>query len=153
MANLALITLQPGYARPQELGPGAAAMLEGAGHSVTCENLKADLARLKGVLVAALADPRFDALLLVGDLSPADQELVAIHLEPLMERRLQAFDHMARQLLFQEEGVQLLFSWFLAGSQGNRLLLALPGPPERLTRLLEHLVVPQMSPLLDWAQR
>jgi molybdopterin biosynthesis enzyme MoaB len=154
MAKLAVITLQRQNHPPQAADPGAraAAALEAAGHAVARENLRADMLRLKGLLIAALADPRFDGLLLVGDISLAEQETISFLVDQIAERRLLGFADMARQVLFAQEGPSLVLSWFSAGSHSGRLLLALPGGCGRLDSLLESLVVPQLKELLEWAR-
>ena len=154
MAKFAIITLQPHNLEPDsaDVGALAASALEVAGHGVVRENLRADFVRIKGLLIAALSDPRFDGLILVGDLPYSQQEAIALTLDQIMERRLDGFAQVARQVLLAHEGASLVFSWFSAGSHSERLLLALPGDSRRLTRLLDELVVPQLTGLLEWAQ-
>lgn len=152
MAKLALICLFNTPNQEEGLAETAVQVLREGGHEVFRENLRADYARVKGLLVAALSDPRFDGLILVGDLPPGEQEAIASVVEKISERKLPGFDQTARHLLLPQEGANLVLSWFSAGSTSSRLLMAIPGPAERVKTLLEGLVLPQLTRLLEWAR-
>lgn len=117
------------------------------------EVLKPDLIRLKGLLIAALTDPRFDAILVVADLPGIQGEQLVSVVEGSIQQPLPAWQPLAAQLLWPIIGSQALWSHGCMGRAQRRLLGALTGKPEALEALLDGLFVPQIERLLDWAQR
>lgn len=149
--NIAVISLATDRSN-DPVGELMETSLRGQGN-VARETIQPDLVRLKGVTLAAVADPRFDALIVVGELTAAGREAVVAQINAMMERRLDGFSQAARNLLMEREGSSAIFSWTCAGAVGRRLLMALPGSPAQLQIWLEKLVLPSWPELLDWSSQ
>lgn len=123
------------------------------GLQIVREVLRPDLARLKGLLVAALTDPRFDAILVVADLPAQESDLLVALVETTLQRPLTAWQPLAAQRLWPILGSRALWSHGCMGSAQKRLVGALTGNPEAVSALVDDLMLPEFDQLVYWAQR
>ena len=117
------------------------------------ETLRPDLARLKGLLIAALTDPRFDGILVLADLASMQNEQLIALVEGSIQAPLPAWQPLAAQLLWPIMGSEALWSHGCMGRSHRRLLGALTGQADAISTILDGLLAPQLPRLLDWAQR
>ncbi|MBT9583414.1 hypothetical protein IV102_08690 [bacterium] len=117
------------------------------------EVLRPDLARLKGLLLAALTDPRFEGVMVVADLPGMYNEQLVSLVESSLQQHLPAWQPLAAQLLWPHIGSQALWNHGCLGRSQRRLLCALTGQPASLEAVLDGLFMPQLDRLLEWAQR
>ncbi|MBN9418757.1 hypothetical protein ABS71_12575 [bacterium SCN 62-11] len=117
------------------------------------EVLRPDLGRLKGLLLAALTDPRFDGILVVADLPGMGNEALISHVEASLQQHLPAWQPLVAQLLWPHIGSNALWSHGCLGRSHRRLLGALTGDQKAVESVLEGLLVPQLDRLLDWSAR
>ena len=119
---------------------------------VVREIMRPDLARLKGLLVAALTDPRFEAILVVADLPGRANEQLVAQVEGSIQQALPAWQPLVAQLLWPQVGSEALWSHDCLGRSHRRLLATLTGPAASVEAVLDGLFMPQLNRLLDWAQ-
>lgn len=117
------------------------------------EVLKPDLARLKGLLLAALTDPRFEAILVVADLPGGQNEMLVAQVESSLQQPLPAWQPLQAQLLWPVIGSDALWSVGCLGRSHRRLLAAFTGSPTQVTTVLDGLFMPQLERLLHWSSR
>jgi hypothetical protein len=117
------------------------------------EVMRPDLARLKGLLLAALTDPRFDGVLVVADLPGLQNQQLIQQVESSLQAYLPAWQPLVAQLLWPHVGSEALWSHGCLGRAQQRLLAALTGKAASLEAVLDGLLIPQLPRLLEWAQR
>lgn len=115
------------------------------------EVLRADLARLKGLLLAALTDPRFDAIFVLADLPGSGNQILVDQVGETLQP-LPSWQTLAAQLLWPHLGSQTLWSHGCMGRSHRRLMGALTGTPTAVGVLLDELILPQLDRLGEWAR-
>lgn len=135
------------------LGDMVAARLASPQRQVVRETVRPDLPRLKGLLLAGLTDPRFDGIVVVANLSPAENENVVSQVESSLQQIVPSWHMMVSQVLWPVLGSDLLWAHSCLGKSHQRLLAALTGQPEAVQKQLDELLVPQLERLLQWAAR
>ena len=120
---------------------------------VVREVLRPDLGRLKGLLLAALTDPRFDGVMVVADLPGMGNEALVSQVESSLQQHLPAWQPLVAQLLWPHIGSNALWSHGCLGRSHRRLLAALTGNQNAVETVLDGLLVPQLDRLLDWSAR
>ena len=117
------------------------------------EVLRPDLERLKGLLLAALTDPRFDGIVVLADLPGMGNEALVTQVEASLQQYLPAWQPLVAQLLWPHIGSNALWSHGCLGRSHRRLLAALTGHSAAVESVLDGLLVPQLDRLLDWSAR
>jgi molybdopterin biosynthesis enzyme MoaB len=128
-------------------------LTRGGEDQIVREVLRPDLGRLKGLLLAALTDPRFDGILVVADLPGMGNESLISLVEASLQQPLPAWQPLVAQLLWPHIGSQALWSHGCLGRSHRRLLGALTGDARAVETILDGLLIPQLDRLLDWATR
>jgi len=116
------------------------------------ETMRPDLPRLKGLLLAALTDPRFDGILVVANLPGRGNEQLQSQVESSLQQSLPAWQPLVAQTLWPHIGSEAIWNHGCLGRSQRRLLAALTGGPEAQEAILEGLLIPQLPRLLEWAQ-
>ena len=124
-----------------------------ADDQIVREVLRPDLGRLKGLLLAALTDPRFDGIVVVADLPGMNNEALVGQVESSLQQPMPAWQPLVAQLLWPHIGSAALWSHGCLGRSHRRLLAALTGNQAAIESVLDGLLVPQLDRLLDWAAR
>lgn len=117
------------------------------------EVMRPDLGRLKGLLLAALTDPRFDGIVVVADLPGTGNEVLVSQVETSLQQPLPAWQPLVAQLLWPHIGSQALWSHGCLGRSHRRLLAAVTGTEASVEAVMDGLFVPQLDRLLDWSAR
>lgn len=117
------------------------------------ETLRPDLGRLKGLLLAAMADPRFEAIVVIADLPPLQSDALVTTVEGSLQQPLPAWQPLVAQSLWELVGSDALWVRSCLGKSQRRLLAALTGGSAALERVLDQLLIPQLPRLLEWATR
>lgn len=128
-------------------------LTRGSEDQIVREVLRPDLGRLKGLLLAALTDPRFDGIVVVADLPGMANESLVAQVEGSLQQALPAWQPLVAQLLWPQIGSQALWSHGCLGRSHRRLLAALTGNQAAVETVLDGLMLPQLDRLLDWSAR
>jgi molybdenum cofactor biosynthesis protein B len=118
-------------------------LLEAAGFRLAAHAIVPDGAASVREAVAALcADPNIDAVVTTGGtgIAPRDQTYEA--LDGLLDRRLDGFGEAFRRLSWDEVGPRAILSRALAGTVGDKIVVALPGSPRALALAVEQILAP-----------
>lgn len=120
------------------------------------EPCRPDLSRLKGTLIAASADPRFEILLVTGGKGHAFQQQVHAAVMGQMYAQLETFPLLAHRVLRNLDAnlteSDFLFKWFGLGTRDGRLMLSLPGGLDHCQAIWNELVFPKLDVICDWAR-
>jgi len=86
-----------------------------------------------------------DVIILNGGtgLAPTDITIEAVN--PRLEKRLEGFGELFRQLSFQKIGSAAMLSRAIAGTCKDTLVFCLPGSPEAVDLALNGLIIPEVG--------
>lgn len=102
--------------------------LQGAGHRLVARALEPDdLYRLRARVSQWIADAAVEVVLVTGGTGPTGRDRTPEALRPLLDKELEGFGELFRQLSYQEIGTAAAFSRALAGVANGTLVVALPG--------------------------
>lgn len=116
------------------------------------ETLRPDLGRLKGLLLAALTDPRFDGIVVLADLPGTANDALVGAVASSMQAFLPAWPLLNAQLLWPHLKSDLLWAQSVVGRSQGRLLAALTGHGDVVSLQLEQLLIPQLPRLVEWSK-
>jgi len=154
--HCAVITLSDSRSRAEDTsGRWIQEELTRAGHRVIgYELIPDDPVRLRGLVAAALDDPRLEALITTGGTGISSRDGTVEVLEGFVRKRLDGFGEMFRFLSYQEIGSAAILSRAMAGlDPRGRLLVALPGSPHAVRLAMEKLILPELGHILGQARR
>lgn len=120
--------------------------LQAAGHKpvekIIC---KPDRYRLRAQLSHWIADPRTQVILISGGTGFNADDCLPEALTPLLDKQIEGFGELFRQLSYQEIGSAALQSRALAGLANQTLIFAMPGSPNACKLAWYALVRPQLD--------
>lgn len=129
-------------------------LLEAGGHEVAERSIVPDEpARVKPLVLAAIARPDVDAVLLTGGTGIAPRDSTVEAVEPLLERRLDGFGELFRALSYQEIGAAAMLSRALAGTSGRTAIFLMPGSSGAVRLAVERLILPELAHLIGQLRR
>jgi molybdenum cofactor biosynthesis protein B len=129
-------------------------LLTAAGHEVVAQHLVRDEpAQVHGVIHAACADPRVQAVVFTGGTGITARDQTQEAIEALLEKRLPGFGELFRMLSYQEIGAAAMLSRAQAGVRARRVIFSLPGSPAACRLAMERLILPELGHLVREANR
>ena len=119
-----------------------------AGHQVVPD----DAAAIREHLLALLADPDPDAVLVTGGtgISPTDVTIEAVR--PLFDKELTAFNVLFTQLSFEQIDSAALLSRAVAGVIGHCLVFCMPGSLKACRLACTELIFPEIGHMAKHVQ-
>jgi hypothetical protein len=148
--KIALLSFAP-ESGSDSLGEMLLSRLQAAGAEVVKESLRPDLGRLKGLLLAALTDPRFDSILVIANLPALNNQALVEQVQSILEP-LPTWQPLVNQILWPSRGSATLWNRSCLGRSHRRLLAAFTGETADLELVLSQLFVPELDNLVSWAQ-
>jgi molybdenum cofactor biosynthesis protein B len=142
--------------RPDEDASGAliADKLEAAGHRVLARELVSeDPALIREAFRRALAGEGVQAIVSTGGTGLSARDGTVEVLAPLLEKRIDGFGELFRQLSFAEIGPAAMLSRALAGTVRGIVVAALPGSPHAVGLAMDRLLLPELGHLVSQARR
>jgi len=121
-------------------------LLEERGHRVVhTAILPDDPGAVQGELRALLFRADVEAILLNGGtgISPRDRTHEAV--TALLDRKLDGFGEIFRQLSYREIGAAAMLSRAVAGLAGGRVLFSMPGSTRAVKLAMESLILPEIG--------
>jgi molybdenum cofactor biosynthesis protein B len=129
------------------------ALLEADGHRVTRYRIVRDeIWQVRAVFVAWVTDDEVDAIITTGSTGVSPRDIAAEALLPLLDKRLDGFGELFRQLSFADIGSAALMSRAFAGVANGKLVFCLPGSPQACQLALHRLILPELRHLV-WTVR
>lgn len=128
-------------------------LLEAAGHHVTRYRIVRDeIWQVRAVFVAWVTDDGVDAIITTGSTGVGPRDIAAEAILPLLEKRLDGFGELFRQLSFADIGSAALMSRAFAGVANGKPVFCLPGSPQACQLALHRLILPELRHLV-WTVR
>ena len=126
--------------------------LEGKGHEVVRHSLcKDEKSELKAELDKIFAT-RCDVIVINGGTGIAPRDITIETVESALEKRIDGFGELFRQLSYEEIGTPAMLSRAVAGTSKGRILFCLPGSPDAVRLAMEKLVLPELGHLVHMAK-
>lgn len=125
----AVLTLSDTRTRQTDTsGDFLVARLQAAGHRLRDRALLPDdLYQVRAKVSAWIADPAVEVIITTGGTGLTGRDRTPEAIEPLLDRRIDGFGELYRQLSFQEIGVSTLESRAFAGVANATVIFCLPG--------------------------
>ena len=124
-------------------GPELRRLLEAAGFALAEHVIVPDgVDSVQAAVRRLCADAGVDAVVTTGGtgISPRDQTYEAI--DGVLDRRLDGFGEAFRRLSWADVGPRAILSRALAGTVGEKIVVALPGSPRALALAVEQILAP-----------
>jgi molybdenum cofactor biosynthesis protein B len=123
--------------------------LVAAGHDVRDYEIVPDEPALVGQRVDRwCADGRVDAVLITGGTGVSDRDTTFEAVSGLLEKRLDGFGELFRNLSFQRIGPAALLSRAVAGVRGRTAVFSMPGSPSAVQLAVDRLILPTLGHLI-----
>jgi molybdenum cofactor biosynthesis protein B len=121
-------------------------LLADAGYALLPHRITSDDPdRLRAILEEVDEADLADAVVTTGGTGIAPRDLAIEAIEPLLDKRLDGFGELFRQLSYQEIGPRALLSRAIAGVFRGRFVAALPGSPRAVALAVTAILVPTLE--------
>jgi molybdenum cofactor biosynthesis protein B len=94
------------------------------------------------------ADPAIECILSNGGTGIAKRDTTYDVISRLIEKKLDGFGEIFRQLSYQEIGAAAILSRAVAGTYNGTLIIAMPGSSNAVRLAMERLVAPELGHLI-----
>jgi molybdenum cofactor biosynthesis protein B len=129
--NIAILTVSDTRtAESDTSGDVLEALLREAGHELAQRRIcKDDVHAMRAIVSAWIADPGIHAVITTGGTGMTHRDSTPEALEPLVDRPVDGFGELFRQLSYREIGSSTVQSRCCAGLANRTLVFCLPGSP------------------------
>lgn len=144
-----IITTNTRTKETDESGKMAKRMLQEAGHKVAIhEFVDNDKARIQGLLLRLLRNPRIQVIITSGGTGISVQDVTVEAVSELIEKRIDGFGELFRKLSYDEMGEAAMLSRAFAGTAGKKVIFCLPGSVTAMELGLKQLILPGLGHML-----
>ncbi|GMV69250.1 MAG: hypothetical protein AMXMBFR76_16890 [Pseudomonadota bacterium] len=120
--------------------------LQSAGHRLQDRALLPDdLYRLRAQISAWIADPRVEVILTTGGTGLTGRDRTPEAIRPLLDRHIDGFGELFRQISFSEIGVSTMESRAFAGVANATIVFCLPGSKNACQTGWDHIIRHQLD--------
>lgn len=119
---------------------------ETAGHQVLAKEIvRDDVYQLRAVLSRWIADPAISVILSTGGTGVTGRDSTPEAVAPLLDKRIEGFGELFRQVSFEEIGTSTLQSRAFAGLANGTFVFCLPGSSGACRTAWERILLPQLD--------
>lgn len=119
---------------------------EAAGHQVVAKDIvRDDVYDLRAVFSRWIADPGVDAIISTGGTGVTGRDSTPEAVTPLLDKRIEGFGELFRQISYEEIGASTLQSRALAGLANGTFIFCLPGSTGACRTAWERILLPQLD--------
>lgn len=120
--------------------------LESAGHRLAGrEIVKDDIYAIRAIVSAWIADPDVDVIITTGGTGVTGRDGTPEAVHVLLDKEIEGFGEMFRNISYQEIGTSTLQSRCLAGVANGTYLFVLPGSANACATGWDHLIAAQLD--------
>ncbi len=120
--------------------------LEAAGHQLVArEIVRDDVYLLRAVFSRWIADPGVQVILATGGTGLTGRDSTPEAVDPLLDKRVEGFGELFRQLSYEEIGTSTVQSRAFAGLANATFVFCLPGSTGACRMAWERILVPQLD--------
>lgn len=119
---------------------------EAAGHEVVAKEIvRDDVYQLRAVYSRWIADPAVNVVLSTGGTGVTGRDSTPEAVLPLLDKTVEGFGELFRQISFEEIGASTLQSRALAGLANGTFIFCLPGSTGACRTAWERILLPQLD--------
>lgn len=127
-------------------GAWLARALQDEGHALAARQIVPDdKYMIRAQLSAWIADPEVDGVLITGGTGITGRDVTPEAVEPLLDKTLDGFGELFRQLSFADIGASTIQSRALGGVANGTLVFCLPGSSGAVRLAWEQILQPQLD--------
>lgn len=139
--------------RSDETGRTARKLLSDAGHKVVeYRVVKNDVSQVRSVTEQMLQRPDVQLIFISGGTGIGRRDLTLEAVEPLIEKRVEGFGELFRQLSFKEIGSASMLSRATGAVARGKIMFCVPGSEKAARLALSQLIIPQANHMI-WELR
>jgi molybdenum cofactor biosynthesis protein B len=128
--------------------------LADAGHQVThYAILKNDATAIRNQVQDLLQRDDVQAVITSGGTGLSHRDVTVDTIAALLQKKLEGFGELFRQLTYQEIGAGSILSRALAGVANGKVILCIPGSVGAATMAMDKIIVPELGHLVREATR
>ena len=128
--------------------------LTDAGHKVThYVILKNEAAAIKQELAVLLLRDDVQAIITGGGTGLSKRDVTVDTIAPMLEKKLDGFGELFRQLTYQEIGAGSVLSRALAGVANGKVIICIPGSLGAAQLAMDKIIVPELGHMVREATR
>jgi molybdenum cofactor biosynthesis protein B len=145
--HIAVLTLSDSRTLAEDKsGAYLAKALESVGHHLAARELiPDDLYQMRALVSCWIADPQIQVILTTGGTGVTGRDSTPEAITPLLDKEIEGFGELFRQLSFAEIGPSTLQSRTLAGQANGTLIFCLPGSTGACRTGWEKILAPQLD--------
>ncbi|NEX21473.1 molybdenum cofactor biosynthesis protein B [Thiorhodococcus mannitoliphagus] len=119
---------------------------ETAGHQILAKEIvRDDVYQLRALFSRWIADPSINVVLSTGGTGVTGRDSTPEAVAPLLDKRVEGFGELFRQISFEEIGPSTLQSRALAGLANGTFIFCLPGSTGACRTAWERILLPQLD--------
>jgi molybdenum cofactor biosynthesis protein B len=128
--------------------------LTNGGHQVThYVILKNDATVIKQELAALLLRDDVQAIITGGGTGLSKRDVTVDTISPILEKKLDGFGELFRQLTYQEIGAGSVLSRALAGAANGKVIICIPGSLSAAQLAMDKIIIPELGHMVREATR
>ena len=121
-------------------------LLERAGHEIASyEIVSDDYDAIRALIKGCCESKGIDAVLVTGGTGIAPRDTTYEAIESLLDKRLDGFGELFRQLSYDQIGSAAMLSRACAGVKDDIVIFSMPGSPKAVELAMEKLILPQLG--------
>lgn len=136
-----------------ETGRTARKLLSDAGHKVIeYRIIKNSVSQIRSVAEEMLGRADIQLIFMSGGTGIGRRDVTLEAVKPLMEKRVEGFGELFRQLSFREIGGASMLSRAMGAVAGGKIMFCVPGSEKAARLALSQLIIPQVNHII-WELR
>ena len=154
-ANFAVLTISDRRTeKTDESGKTAKELISKDGHQVLAYRIiRNDKSLIQTAVKEMLQDPRINAIVTIGGTGISKRDLTVEVTSELLDKKIEGFGELFRNLSYQEIGEAAMISRATAGTINGKLVFCLPGSKNAVKLAFNKLIMPGLGHIIKEANR
>lgn len=115
--------------------------------------LKDDADSIRSAVSELLEQTEIQVIITTGGTGVSQRDVTVETVSPILDKKLDGFGELFRQLSFQEIGTASIMSRAIAGVVGGKVILCLPGSVGAVTTAMDKIILPEIGHMVWEATR
>jgi len=154
-ANFAVLTISDTRnEKTDESGKIAKELISNKGHQVLAYIImRNDKSLIQTAVEELLQNPKINVILTIGGTGISKRDLTVESMSELLDKKIEGFGGLFRNLSYQEIGEAAMISRATAGTINGKLVFCLPGSKSAVRLALNKLILPGLGHIIKEANR
>ncbi|WP_246998834.1 MogA/MoaB family molybdenum cofactor biosynthesis protein [Halosolutus gelatinilyticus] len=136
-----------------EAGEAVVERLERAGHEIALrDHVGCGYDKVQSIVERMIERNDVDLVLTAGATSVEPDDVTLEAVEPLLEKKLTAFDEVFTMLGYEQVGTRIVAARTLAGISDSVPVFCLPGHPDAVALAIDEIILPEGAAIVDLAR-